>query len=449
MRNLWRSATSRRSFGAHVVLTSGTNILLMLLGVLTGVLVARLLGPDGRGQLAAIQLWAGFFALIAMLGLPEALAYYAAKGPDQAGHYLVSTVVLSLITSFVFVLIGYWLMPVVLSAQSPQIISAARWYLLLLPLTALGGVPYHALRGRSDFLVWNSLRLLPGLGWLVVIGVAWLLDKRDAQFLAHGYLIALAGLFLPIALIVSKRIGGPYVVKFYTWRKLLRYGIPSVLGSVPQMFNLRLDQMLMAVFLPTKLLGLYVVAVSWSGIVAPLVNALGVALLPRIAGQANVTERTRVFAQGSRLAVLVAASTALAATVLTPVVIPLFFGNDFIDAIPAGIALVWAGGILGVNGVLEEGLRGLGVPRALLMAELGGLVMTVVALLVLLPPWNIMGAAIASIIGYGTVMLLLIFQARRITGCSVLDLLCPTRVEIIRIFQRVRSRFGITAVNQP
>ena len=53
---------------------SGTflaNIALYVLAAATGPLAARLLGPDGRGALAAIQLWPGAIATFAMLGLPD------------------------------------------------------------------------------------------------------------------------------------------------------------------------------------------------------------------------------------------------------------------------------------------------------------------------------------------------------------------------------------------
>ena len=53
--------------------------------MLTGALAARLLGPDGRGQLAAIQMWPNFLAAIANLGLPEALVYFSARSTPAPG----------------------------------------------------------------------------------------------------------------------------------------------------------------------------------------------------------------------------------------------------------------------------------------------------------------------------------------------------------------------------
>ena len=61
--------------GAHTLMTS---IAVGCLGALSGVLVARLLGPSGRGELAAVVSWSGFALGIATLGFDDALTY---RGP--------------------------------------------------------------------------------------------------------------------------------------------------------------------------------------------------------------------------------------------------------------------------------------------------------------------------------------------------------------------------------
>jgi O-antigen/teichoic acid export membrane protein len=430
VRSLWRSLYCASSFGANVLLTTGTNILLILLGLTTGILAARLLGPQGRGELAAIQMWPSFLAGIAMLGLPEALAYYSAQSANRAGRYLGSAMALAALACLPFMGAGYIVMPFFLSAQSAEVVVGARWYLLLLPLTALMGIPYHALRGRGDFTIWNGLRLAPGLGWLALLSSAWLFGRAEPIFLALGYLMVQLLLSCPVIYLVTRRVSGPFWPEVGTWKPMLRYGLPCVMSIVPQMLNLRLDQMLMAGFLPVQTLGLYVIAISWSNAVNPLLNALGTVLFPRITSQSDVDQRARVFAQGCRLAVVASACIAMIVALFTPWFLPLLFGERFAASVPAALVLVMAAAVLGINGVLEEGLRGFGNPDAVLKAELGGLGVTLVALLLLLPPLGIMGAAVASVIGYGSVAMFLISQARRLTGQSPVDFLCPTRREL-------------------
>ena len=435
-RRLVRALSSTSSFGTHLIMTSGTNLLLALLGLLTGSCAARLLGPGGRGELAAIQMWPAFLATIANLGLPQALIFFSARSAEQAGRYLGSATLLALVASVPFMAAGYVVLPHVLSAQSVDAVAAARWYLLLLPIQALGAMPYHLLRGRSDFALWNTLRLAPGIGWLGIITGAWMLGAARPALIAFLYLAFLALLVIPTFLVLRGRVAGPFRPAPQHWRPMLGYGFPSVLSGVPQLLNLRLDQLLMAAFLPMQTLGLYVVAVTWSGAVAQLPNALGTVLFPKTAAQRDPHQRAQVFAQGSRLAALCALSVGAGVALITPWAIPLLFGERFAAAVPAGLVLVGAAAVAAVNSVLEEGLRGLGHPAVPLWAELGGLVVTGLALLLLLVPFGIMGAAIASVLGYSAVMCTLVVCIRRRTGCSLTALFRPNQ----RDFQQIRAR---------
>jgi O-antigen/teichoic acid export membrane protein len=440
VRGLARSAAAARSFGAHVLLTSGSNILLALLGVLTGALAARLLGPDGRGQLAAMQMWPNFLAAIANLGLPEAVVYFSARATARSGRYLGSAVSLNLLLSGAFMGLGYWALPLLLPAQSPEVIWAARWYLLLLPLQAIY-LPQHSFRGLSDFTAWNALRFLAGFGWLFVLAFGALSGRTSPAFFALAYLAVLGALAVPMLRLTRRRVPPPYRPDLGQWGPMLRFGLPSVTSGIPRMLNLRLDQMLMAALLPAHTLGLYVVAVTWSNAVTPFPSALANVLFPRTAAQPLAEDRHRVFAKGIRLAVLSTGCVAAAVVVVTPWVLPLLFGAAFAAAVPAALILVAASAVASVNMVLEEGLRGLGRPVLVLWAELCGLAVTVTALLFLLRPFGIVGAALASVLGYTAVLITLVAASRTLTQLAPAALLLPGRAEIEQIWRASRGVF--------
>lgn len=433
------------TFGAQVAVTTGTNCVLALLSVLTGVLAARLLGPTGRGELAAIQMWPGFLAGLANLGLPQALTFFSAQSPKLAGRYLASAMWLGLLASLPFMLVGVVVLPVLLTAQPASVVSTARWYLLLLPIQAVESMPYHMLRGRSDFNAWNALRLGPSVGWLGLLLFGWSFGRATPPLLAVAYLMVLAILAVPNLYLASRRVAGPFYPDPPHWRPMLRYGLPTVLSGVPQVLNLRVDQMLMAAFLPVQTLGLYVVAVTWSSAVGQLPNALATVILPRTAAQPDLERRRLVFAQGSRLAVLTAGSVAVVVALITPWSIRFLFGEQFTAAVPAALVLVGAAAVLALNLVLEEGLRGLGQPATVLWAETAGLAVTAAALLVLLKPFAIMGAALASLFGYSAVTIALIAASAHYTGQSIATLLWPNR----RDLEQMRERLVIGATRVP
>lgn len=431
--NLWRRARAANAFAADTALTAGTNILIAVEGMASGIIAARLLGPRGRGQLAAIQTFSGFAVTLAILGMTDAVVYYCARDTEKAGSYVSSAGLIALIASPPILLVAYFLMPMLLAAQSAEVISAGRWYLLMAVVFALVAVPANSLRGRGDFVAWNAIRLVPNVLWIGLLAIGgWYFSMHNAWVLTNLNIVVQGLFFFPVAYIVVKRVGGSFKPVPREWIGMVRYGFPCALTSVPQLLNLRLDQIAMAAFLAPKELGQYAVAAAWSAAVIPLLSALGNVLLPALASRADQGDSGRRLAQATRLAAILALIGCVVLMALTPPAIVLLFGERYRAAIPSALVLVPAGTFLALNFVLQEGLRALGHPYAVLWSELVGLLITVVGLALTLGPLGIMGGAISSLAGYFTVTVALVYNTRRLVGVSASELFWP-RVDEVRL----------------
>ena len=442
------SIDSGATFIKRFLPTVGVNLLMGGIGIITGVLASRWLGPTGRGELAVIQLWPGFLAVAAMMGLPEAMVYFSAKQPERAGRYLSSSLVLGLAASAGVMAVGYWVLPFVLSAQTESAVATTQVYLWFIPITVTLTIGYQSLRGLGRFGVWNVMRILTSLVWLAVLLVAWLTSRTTATFLALGNLVGLTLLLPIVGVVLAMVVRGWTWPDYRTWRPLMQFGLPTVLSAIPVLLNMRLDQLVMAAFLPARSLGLYVVAVTWSTIMSPILTAVGMVLFPQVASMGSQRAQIEMVAMVSRLSAGVSVLLALALGLVTPLGLPLLFGEDFRPAVLPAMILVGAGAIANVNQVLEEGARGLGYPVFALRAEVGGLVATVVGLWFLLQPLGIIGAAIASVLGYTTVTALLLWQLRRSLGPRSGRYLVPTGADWNTLISVVR-RNTITAKSGP
>jgi O-antigen/teichoic acid export membrane protein len=394
------------------------------LALISGPLTARMLGPAGRGQLAAIQNLFWVVATLAMLGFPEATLYFTARNPKRAGRVLSSALVLTLVAAPLCYLAIYRFIPRLLTGESTGVITAARWYLAFIPLYALTVIPTFAMRGTNDLVRWNLCRLLPGIGWLLFLIGVWSAVKPTPELLARGYLVVLAVVLVPLTVALRKCISGPFTLDKSIFRSMLGYSIPLAGATVPQTLNPRIDQLFIAAFLPAHVLGLYVVAVSWSGATAPLLNAIGNVLFPRIA-VGSPEDRATTLTQGVRLGMLTGSVLVLILGVLTPVAITRLFGTAFSPAIPAALVLVLAAFISGLNGILEESLRGLGDTRAVFHGEATGLLVTVAGLALMLRPFGIVGAGFACLIGYSATAAVLVPRVLRNASVTLAQLLVP------------------------
>lgn len=413
---LWRRATNLNSFTGQVSLTMATNVIVAGFGILTGILAARLLGPEGRGELAAIVLWGTQIATFAMLGIDVAIVFFVSRFPERLGSYLGSAQFLSLVSGAGFVILGWLAMPFLLASQNAQVIFAAQIFLPGMILAfALGGLPHQMLRAVGAWRAWNLVRLSLPLSWAVLLGVAsvvsiWATSTKLMVLYLLTYVVMTAvsilatwGFLKRSRLKIERALFAP----------LLRYGLPCMLTVFPYTMNLRLDQLLMATLFPSRELGLYVVAVAWSGASVPVLNSVGPVLFPKLSALREDSHRKALVGRTLTLLGITNVILTLLTLLATPFVIPFLFGSDYAPAVLPAAILVLANMFNGMNLLLQDILRGLGSPRPVLVAETVGLIVTLVLLVILLPLYGMVGAAIASLGAYAAISIALFLPLRR------------------------------------
>ena len=339
-----------------------TNSALAALAVATGVIAPRLLGPSGEGELTAIQTWPLLLGTLAMLGLDSALVYFIAREPERGKQLTATATLIGLLSSLLVGAIAWFALPFLLSAQQPDVISAARVFLLIGVVFAVVGIPHGSLRGAHSFAAWNLFRVAPGLAWLCILCASWILKTAHPIPLSRWYLGAVFCCGLPIVIVVNRRLQGrPRPDRRLAW-KMLRFGLPSAVTSLPQTVNLRFDQLLIIAFLPARSLGFYVVAVAWGGGVAPLLSAIGSVLFPQVSAEPDTCRRGQLLATALQGGAVVAAVTSLPFILLAPVALPLVFGARYRSLHPIGACVGSGRSDPGLGGHRRRGTTRSGPP---------------------------------------------------------------------------------------
>jgi O-antigen/teichoic acid export membrane protein len=395
--SIWPSSLDARPFAS----TAAASAALAIVGLLTGMLAARLLGVEGRGQLAAAQAWPLFLATLGSFGLTEAIAYFVARSPSRARAALATGLLLAVPFTLVAVLAGVWLLPRMLRGQSMEVQQVAMLCLLLVPLLTLSAAPSQALRGVGRYQAWNVLRLVTPLAWLTTLLAVRGTDHATVPTLALAFIGATALSGLVTHLHAWRTLGGSAGPERSLFRPMLTYSAPTMAAMIPHWLNLRLDQLFLIALIDARALGLYVVAVAWSGATRPLAEVVAHNAVPALAGAKDTWQRSRRVYRAGAVAAIGTSVLLLAAT---PTLLPFIFGVEFRAAIPVALVMVLAGGVEATNAVGAECLRGVGRPRAVLLAECVGLAVTVVALPVLVLLGGIIGAACASLLSYSAIL---------------------------------------------
>ena len=92
------------TFRAKVFHTQGTNLAIAALSLITGVVLARFLGVEARGELAIIMIWPPILSLVGLMGLHEAAVYFVARSDEKVARrhisaaFMMATFFLALVT---------------------------------------------------------------------------------------------------------------------------------------------------------------------------------------------------------------------------------------------------------------------------------------------------------------------------------------------------------------
>jgi O-antigen/teichoic acid export membrane protein len=401
LRELW---PARGSYRRDVSESLVTNVVLAGLQLASGVLLARLLGAAGRGQLVAIQALPAIIGTFGTLGLQEAMIYFGARERRRIGDYAVSATALILLLAVPIVAVCAALTPWVLRLQAPQTIRASQIYLGLLFVHAIAGLSITAARAAHDIQRWNRLRLVPTALWIAVIGVAAALGHAEPATLALGYLAALF-LWAWLALVPARdyyREGFRLCPEL--WPGLLRYGLPVAFGGTPQVLNQRIDQLIIVGLFADEQLGLYAIAVAWAGMMQLPGAAMTAVAFSKVAGMADAAEQRRFAGRALRVLAGVSVATAVALVAAAPLALPWIFSAPFAAAVPIAIVLTIGAVLRNLVQMAQNLLMGMGRPSVVLYTEWAGFATLLAGLALAVPRLGLVGVAWA-VVGANTVAL--------------------------------------------
>jgi O-antigen/teichoic acid export membrane protein len=371
---------------AAQALTLGVNLL-------TGILVARLLGTVGRGELTAVLTTTLFMATLFAAGAATAAPYHQAREPGDGARLVGTWLALTLPLGAVALVVGELLLPVVLAAQSETTLDLARLYLFsVFVLIAIDAV-YGVAVGAKRFTLFNGARLAGpaalALGYLAV-EVAVGLTVQRALVLAA--LVNCAVLAVGIAW--ARRAVGIGRPDRSLARGTLSYGLRAHATTVAERSNAHLDLLILPAFLGPAAVGLYAVAGSIAYVVAVLSSALATVVLPVAAGDPDRRART---VRSALFAALAAGTTLAAALALAgPWAIETLYGADFAGSVEPMRLLLPGSVLYGGTLVVSAGLNAAGRPGIAAVAQIVGAIITVAGLVAFLEDGGIATAAVVT-----------------------------------------------------
>lgn len=411
----------------------GSELSALVAGFAATVLIARVLGPSGRGVVALATTSTVFAAAIGSVGLSNALAVEAGKGGARtaAPVALGLTLAVGIPLAIVWGAVGVFGESLWQLKTTTAGILFATGCLLLVTLNMLRGVligtqEYGAIaRGRVVFAV-----LLATLsGALAAFGALTATSAIAASFFAVGGQAAWYWTCLD-------RPNVPSLPR-KALKAMTQYAIRSQPGMLFQTISYRYDLILVGALLTTTDAGLYAVALALAELGWLAIDAAGIIVLGRA-----VTDRKSVTAGALaiRATVVLAGAQAIVLLAVTPILLPLAFGDAFSGAYPALAAMLPGVVALGAWRVAMNDAAGRGRPGIQSISASVGAAAALPLQLWTIPTFGIAGAGAASSISYGLTSGMGIWLYSRAFGVAPRQLIVPSPADMGHVWRRLVQR---------
>lgn len=360
------------------------------LALISAPIVARAIGPTGRGETAAVLAAFYIWPIVAAFGMQLEVRRASAAGTRAPTiRRARDTMLILFIPSAV---VGWALQMTIFDGLDKETQLVATLGIIAAPLMVSWMCDQSVLIADKNYRA-----------------VAVVQVTQPATYLAFVMLGLLAGV-ITVPYVLSANIAGTAVTALYAasrtkvgfrgartpLRPFLKKSMSFSGSSIAEATAGRLDQLVALPLLGATQTGFYSVAATIGGLAMPLGHALAADSfneIARLKGDPTREERKREHVR-SALAGGVLIGTLLAAT--SPLILPLLFGPQFKDSILPAIILS-IGGVAAVPAFVASlvlAAEGRGVEMT--FAQLARLISGMTLLLILGPPLGAIGAATAS-----------------------------------------------------
>ena len=381
--------------------------------IVSGICAARILGVHDRGQLALFVIVPLILTVTGALGVPVATTYFIAKDPANARGVVNVVRKLALVQTVVIMVVHIAVLYLLYHASSNTVQIAAATTFILGPTKLAQDYGGGILQGAQRFRAFNITRVLPNFAYASLILCIFFVGGGHLLAVTLCYVIGTASIGATTLFIALRGLPSREVPERKPLLKeVVVFGGKALFGAIYPTEAFQLDQAFVGLFLSRIALGTYVVGVSFTNLPRFIAQSIGLVAYPHVAGISNQQGARRVVWRFTLLVIVISLAICITLELVTPWLVPLFFGESFRDSVEITQILLISSFIVSIRRVLADGMRGAGYPELGTYAEISALILLLPALLILIPVGGLTGAATAMpIAAAGGLIVLLIGTA--------------------------------------
>jgi len=422
-----------KKIALNTIISFATRILGVVIGIISFILTARLLGRQGLGLYSTALTWAYLISLAADLGLYNVLVRSVARSHGTKEEHIISNILTLRLVSLLFFLgttiILSLFFPHLFLVSTLALTLASMQYFLLSVSQALMGIfqKYLRLDLAAVAEIAGRLVTLGGLAYLFYVRP----DLHTYEIVLFAFVVG-SSVLLAINIVSARRfVRLSLAVDISYWKELLRQMLPLTLSIIFTAIYFKSDTLFIAYFRNAQEVGLYKGAYQLlENLITFPAMFVGV-LMPQFSQFAVVDrEKFKQLFQGAFEALLMLTIPLVVAIAMKAESIMAFVGGgDFLASAGVLKILGLAIGLIYFGSLFSNALIALDLARYLTIVSLAGALFNVIANVLIIPRWGYIGAGVTTFLTEGLVtVLMIVYLERKLTMRLRFNRLAPILV---------------------
>ncbi len=424
--SLFKSLTTTFLFRVIVIASSMT----------TGIILARTLGPEGRGEWALILLNVILLTLIANFGTPEASIYFIGQKKFNEQDVILTLTSYSFIIAVVIVLVNFLLYKLHLNILLNDFEANVVY------LTSANVVPQalntqmrHFLLGKKEVVAYNLLVTYEALMFTIAVALLTFLSIISVSNVLAAYLIV-NGFSLIIHLhSVSNFVRWTAIIssfKIHIVRACLKNGSTYFFTGMGGFWSHRVNYLFLELYHSSADIGFYSVALAIPNLIANIPNQISLVLYPYISA---IKEKGRAIELTS---VILKVSVVLILILFLPIlfqgdkIIVMIYGEEYGGLFVPLLILFAAMALDGVGSLLFNHFAGQGKPIFGSYKFLISISMLILGGFLLVPQYGVEGAALSKMISAACATMFIVYLFSREHGIKNIILIRANDLQILK-----------------
>lgn len=377
----------------------GGKIVNMILSFFVSLATARYLGPDNFGSINYVAAYVSFFSSITSLGLSVIVIKEISMGKEDDNEVIWTGILMRFLTA-VFSTIAVIALVSITDKSDPLMVKIAILESIAILASAF-----------DTFMYWFQGKLL-GKYTSIASVVAYIgmslyriyLLANNADILWFAFATSVDTLLLSLILMLCyvRENGFHPKVSIRLGKSLMKQSYHYMISGLIAILYSKIDQIMLKQMLDTYSVGLYTAALTIAGLWGMIPSAFIQSVSPIL--YKNAEENRGMFYKRLRQSYagiwLLNICWSLGVSIFSYWVIYLLYGKAYLGARGALVIVVWYTGITSIGSLTQVYLATENKNKYVNYFALAGLVTDVVLNALLIPRMGILGAAIATLVTY-------------------------------------------------